>query len=136
MDYFHLNADPAQLAAISNLGLAYLGDGVYELAVRSYLCLRGKSTNKGLHKAAVGYVSAPAQAAAVKVILPCLTEAEEEVLRRGRNASPHSIPPHAKREDYAAATALETLFGWLWLRGETGRVNELFGKIMEETQWP
>ncbi len=136
MDYFHLNADPAQLAAISNLGLAYLGDGVYELAVRSYLCLSGKSTNKGLHKAAVGYVSAPAQAAAVKTILPCLTQAEEEVLRRGRNASPHSIPPHAKREDYAAATALETLFGWLWLRGETGRVNELFGKIMEETQWP
>ncbi len=136
MDYFHLNADPAQLAAISNLGLAYLGDGVYELAVRSYLCLSGKSTNKGLHKAAVGYVSAPAQAAAVKTILPCLTEAEQEVFRRGRNASPHSIPPHAKREDYAAATALETLFGWLWLRGETGRVNELFGKIMEETQWP
>lgn len=136
MDYFHLNADAAQLSAISNLGLAYLGDGVYELAVRSYLCLSGKSTNKGLHKAAVGYVSAPAQAAAVKVILPCLTEAEQEVFRRGRNASPHSIPPHAKREDYAAATALETLFGWLWLRGETGRVNELFGKIMEETQWP
>ncbi len=136
MDYFHLNADQAQLASISNLGLAYLGDGVYELAVRSYLCLSGKSTNKGLHKAAVGYVSAPAQAAAVKTILPCLTEAEQEIFRRGRNASPHSIPPHAKREDYAAATALETLFGWLWLRGEIGRVNELFGKIMEETQWP
>lgn len=136
MDYFHLSADANQLAAISNLGLAHLGDGVYELMVRSYLCLHGKSTNKGLHKAAVGYVSAPAQAAAVKVILPLLSEEEQEVFRRGRNASPHTIPAHAAREDYAAATALETLFGWLWLRGEQGRLNELFETIMEETQWP
>ena len=99
MDYFHIQADPGQLAAISNLGLAHMGDGVYELMVRSYLCLHGKSTNKGLHKAAVGYVSAAAQSAAVSVIEPVLTEAEQEVLRRGRNASPHTIPPHAKRED-------------------------------------
>lgn len=136
MDYFHLNASPDQLAALSNLGLAHLGDGVYELMVRSYLCLHGKSTNKGLHKAAVGYVSAPAQAAAVKVILPRLTEEEQEVFRRGRNASPHTIPAHAAREDYAAATALEALFGWLWLRGDQARLNELFETIMEETQWP
>ena len=136
MDYFHLSATPAQVAALSNLGLAHLGDGVYELMVRSYLCLSGRSTNKGLHKAAVGYVSAPAQAQAVKVIAPLLSQEEQEVFRRGRNASPHTIPAHAKREDYAAATALETLFGWLWLRGETGRLNELFEKIMEDTQWP
>ncbi len=136
MDYFHIQATPGQLAGLSNLGLAHMGDGVYELMVRSYLCLHGKSTNKGLHKAAVGYVSAAAQSAAVRVIEPMLTEAEQEVLRRGRNASPHTIPPHAKREDYARATALEALFGWLWLRGETGRLNELFEKIMEETLWP
>ena len=136
MDYFRMEATPAQVAALSNLGLAHLGDGVYELMVRSYLCLSGRSTNKGLHKAAVGYVSAPAQAQAVKVIAPLLSEEEQEVFRRGRNASPHTIPAHAKREDYAAATALETLFGWLWLRGETGRLNELFEKIMEDTQWP
>lgn len=136
MDYFHLRADPGQIGAISNLGMAHLGDGVYELMVRSYLCLHGKSTNKGLHKAAVGYVSAPAQAAAVKVLLPALTETEAQVFRRGRNAAPHTIPPHATRGDYAAATALETLFGWLWLRGETDRLNALFEKIMEETQWP
>lgn len=136
MDYFHLSAAPGQLAAISTLGLAHMGDGVYELMVRSYLCLHGKCTNKGLHKAAVGYVSATAQSAAVKTILPLLTEEEEDVLRRGRNASPHTIPTHADREDYARATALEALFGWLWLRGETGRLNELFTKIMEDTQWP
>ncbi len=136
MDYFHIEATPGQLSGLSNLGLAHMGDGVYELMVRSYLCLHGKSTNKGLHKAAVGYVSAAAQSSAVRVIEPVLTEAEQEVFRRGRNASPHTIPPHAKREDYARATALEALFGWLWLRGETGRLNELFEKIMEETLWP
>ena len=65
-----------------------------------------------------------------------LTEEEQEVFRRGRNTSPHTVPAHAKREDYAAATALETLFGWLWLKGETGRLNQLFETIMEETQWP
>ena len=136
MDYFHIQAEPGLLAGLSSLALAHMGDGVYELMVRSYLCLHGKSTNKGLHKAAVGYVSAPAQSAAVEVILPLLSREEEEVFRRGRNASPHTIPAHAKREDYARATALEALFGWLWLRGETGRLNELFGRIMEDTLWP
>ncbi len=136
MDYFHLSATPDQLAGLSNLGMAHLGDGVYELMVRSHLCLSGRSTNKGLHKAAVGYVSAPAQAAAVKVVLPLLTPEEAEVFRRGRNASPHTVPAHASREDYAAATALETLFGWLWLQGETDRLNGLFAAIMEGTQWP
>lgn len=136
MDYFHVEAEPGLLAGLSSLALAHMGDGVYELMVRSYLCLHGKSTNKGLHKATVGYVSAPAQSAAVEVILPLLTPEEEEVFRRGRNASPHTIPAHAKREDYARATALEALFGWLWLRGETGRLNALFEKIMEDTQWP
>lgn len=136
MDYFHLELTPAQLGPISNLGLAYIGDGVYELMVRSYLCLQGKATNKGLHKAAVRYVAAPAQAAAVKVILPLLSEEEGDVFRRGRNASPHTVPAHASREEYAAATALEALFGWLYLNGKTARLNELFGVIMEETQWP
>lgn len=136
MDYFHLELTPAQLGPISNLGLAYVGDGVYELMVRSYLCLQGKATNKGLHKAAVKYVAAPAQAAAVKVIAPRLSEEERDVFRRGRNASPHTIPQHASREEYAAATALEALFGWLYLNGRVERLNELFGAIMEETQWP
>ncbi len=136
MDYFHIQAQPGQLAALSSLGLAHMGDGVYELMVRSYLCLHGKCTNKGLHQATVGYVSAPAQAAATQVVEPLLTPEEAEVFRRGRNASPHTIPPHASREDYARATALEALFGWLWLRGETERLNQLFAAIMEDTQWP
>jgi len=131
IDYFQLNAAPETLNTISSLGLAHLGDAVFELMVRSWLCLHGKATAKGLHKAAVRYVAAPAQARAVERIKPLLTEAEQDVFRRGRNASPHSIPQNASREEYAAATALEALFGWLWLRGEKDRLNELFARMME-----
>lgn len=130
-DYFHLNATRETVNAISNLGLAHLGDAVYELMVRSWLCLHGKATAKGLHRAAVHYVAAPAQAQRVKNILPMLTEEEQDVFRRGRNASPHSIPQNASREEYATATALEALFGWLYLNGENDRLNELFARMME-----
>ena len=132
MDYFHLNAAPDDIRAISTLGLAHLGDGVFELMVRSWLCLRGKATNKGLHKATVKYVAAPAQAAAAEKIIPLLTEEEGDVFRRGRNTSPHSVPKAASWADYQTATALEALFGWLYLQGRTERINQLFELMMEE----
>ena len=132
MDYFHLNAAPDDIRAISTLGLAHLGDGVFELMVRSWLCLHGKATNKGLHKATVQYVAAPAQAAAAEKIIPLLTEEEGDVFRRGRNTSPHSVPKAASRADYQTATALEALFGWLYLQGRTERINQLFELMMEE----
>lgn len=131
IDYFHLSAEPDAVRAISNLGLAHLGDGVFELMVRSWLCLHGKASAKGLHRATVRFVSAPAQAAATEKILPLLTEEEGDVFRRGRNTSPHSVPRAASREEYQTATALECLFGWLYLQGATGRLNELFSHMME-----
>ena len=133
-NYFQLDVSPDQLRAISTLGLAHLGDGVFELMVRSWLCLHGKATSKGLHKATVRYVAAPAQAKAVEKILPLLTEEEGDVFRRGRNTSPHSVPQNASRADYQAATGLEALFGWLWLQGRTDRLNELFAVMMEEEE--
>lgn len=132
MDYFHLQLDRDKLGQISSLGLAHVGDGVFELMVRSWLVLRGKATNRGLHRATVRYVAAPAQAERAERILPALTQEEQDVYRRGRNTSPHTVPRAASREQYQAATALEALFGWLYLRGETGRLNELFEKMMEE----
>ena len=131
-NYFQLDVSPDQLRAISTLGLAHLGDGVFELMVRSWLCLHGKATSKGLHRATVRYVAAPAQAKAVEKILPLLTEEEGDVFRRGRNTSPHSVPQNASRADYQAATGLEALFGWLYLQGRTERLNELFEVIMAE----
>ena len=130
-NYFQLDVSPDQIRAISTLGLAHLGDGVFELMVRSWLCLHGKATSKGLHRATVRYVAAPAQAKAVEKILPLLTEEEGDVFRRGRNTSPHSVPQNASRADYQTATGLEALFGWLWLQGRTERLNELFAVMME-----
>lgn len=131
-DYFHLNAAPDQIQAISNLGLAHLGDGVFELMVRSWLCLHGKATNKGLHRATVYYVAAPAQARAAENIIPILTEEERDVFRRGRNTNPHTVPKAASREEYQTATAVEALFGYLYLSGRTERLNELFDRMMGE----
>ena len=92
MDYFHLSVGQDILHPMSSLALAHLGDGVYELMVRTWLCLKGKATNKGLHRAAVTYVSAPAQAKRVKLILPILTEEEQDVYRRARNSHTAAIP--------------------------------------------
>lgn len=127
-----MEQSPDEIRAVSSLGLAHVGDCVYELMVRSWLCVHGKATNRRLHKATVKFVSATAQAAAARKILPMLSEEESDVFRRGRNSSPHTIPKSASREDYQTATAVEALFGYLWLRGETKRLNELFENMMEE----
>ena len=131
-DYFGFAAEDSTILGISSLGLAHLGDAVFELMVRSKLCLEGKATAKGLHSATVRYVAAPAQARMAQRILPMLSEEETDVFRRGRNASPHSVPQNASREEYQTATALEALFGWLYLKGRRDRLNTLFGVMMEE----
>lgn len=132
MDYFHIEQDREDLLKMSNLGLAYLGDAVYEVMVRSWLCLHGKLTPGSLHRAALDYVAAPRQAAFMDKLLPLLTEEETRIFKRGRNATPHSVPQKATRREYQTATGLEALFGWLYLQGRTQRLNELFAIIMEE----
>ena len=132
MDYFHLNASREELLNMSSLGLAHLGDGVFELMVRAWLCLHGKVKVKDRHRAIVRHVAAPAQAAAMERLLPLLTDEEADVYRRGRNTAPHSVPRAATRAQYQSATGLEALFGWLYLQGRTDRLNELFDHIMHE----
>lgn len=131
IDYFHLDMERDRLLNMSSLGLAHLGDSVYEVMVRSWLCLHGKAKAKDLHRATIKYVAAPAQAARLERILPLLTEEEADVFRRGRNTAPHSVPKAASRGEYQAATGLEALFGWLYLQGRTQRLNELFSILME-----
>ena len=131
-NYLSLNFTPARVNEISNLGLAHIGDGVYELMVRSYLCLRGDKTVKNLHKDSVALVKAPTQAGFADKIKPCLTEEELAYFRRGKNAHSHAAPKSATPQEYAKATGLETLFGALYLLGRTDRLNELFEIMMEE----
>ena len=136
MDYFKGDMPRDELLSMSSLGLAHLGDGVFEVMVRSWLCLRGKARPRDLHRATVKYVSAPAQAAAIERLLPILTEQEADVYRRGRNTAPHSVPKAASRAQYQSATGLEALFGWLYLQGRTDRLNELFQCVMEPAESP
>ena len=130
-NYFSPIVHPDELRAMSSLALAHMGDAVYEILVRGWLCSRGRGTCGNLHRETVAMVRAEAQAEAVQRILPVLTEEEEAVYRRGRNAQVHSIPKNASRSQYAKATALEALLGWLYLQGRTDRLNELFSVMME-----
>ena len=131
-DYLHIQLPPDQIRGISSIGLAHMGDAVYELLVRTWLCAHGKATGKGLHRATVALVCAPKQAELAQRILPLLTEEEQAVFRRGRNANVHSIPAHASRAQYQQATALEALLGWLHPSGRHDRVEQLFAVMMEE----
>lgn len=132
-DYLSVTMSHRQVDAISNLGLAHIGDGVYELMCRSYLALSGDHTLKGLHLHSIALVKAPAQAAFAEKLLPMLNQEEMAFFRRGKNAHTHAAPKSATREEYAKATGLETLFGALYLLGRRERLNELFAYMMEES---
>lgn len=121
----------AEVGALSTLALAHIGDGVYELMMRSALALSGVTAAHELHRETVYRVNAPAQARAMEHILPALTPDELAVYKRGRNAKVNSVPQHANVSEYHAATGLEALFGWLWLQGMTDRLEALFRLITE-----
>ncbi|MDY3619232.1 Mini-ribonuclease 3 [Agathobaculum sp.] len=129
MDYLRPGLDDAALSQMSSLALAHVGDAVYELMVRAHLACGGTQTAKNLHARTTRLVCAGAQAKAVERILPLLSEEEQTVFRHGRNAKPKTVPKSASVAEYAYATALETLFGWLYLRQEYDRVNALFAEI-------
>ena len=116
---------------MSNLGLAHIGDGVFELLCRSYLCVQGDKTVLRLHKDTVQMVCAPAQAKFAEAIKPFLTQEEQDYFRRGKNTPTHSHPKGATAKEYALATGLEALFGALYLMGKQQRLNELFHAGME-----
>ena len=132
MDYFKPDMTQAQINQISMLGLAHIGDGVYELMTRAALCEEGHTAVAELHQLATRRVNAPAQAAAVEKLLPALTEEEAAIYCRGRNAHVNSVPRAANIGQYHAATGLEALFGWLYLQGKCERLNELFRLIQSQ----
>ena len=130
MSGVHASLDAERLNALGVLNLAHVGDAVYELLVRDRLTRESALSVKDQHRRTIEYVAAPAQAAALERIVPALTEEERRIVRRGRNVRVHGVPSGCTIAEYHAATALEALFGWLWLRGETSRIAELFGTIM------
>ena len=130
-NYFQMNFTPAQVNGISNLGLAHMGDCVFEILCRGYLCAKGGKTVGNLHKDTINMVKATSQAKFVDKLLPLLTEEELSYYRRGKNSHVHAVPKSATPAEYAKATGLEALFGALYLLGRTERINELFKTVME-----
>ena len=131
-NYFQMHMDTKQVGAISNLGLAHIGDGVFELLTRSWLCGHDRLTVGRMHKDTVSMVKATSQAKFADKLLPRLTEEEKAFYRRGKNSHVHAVPKSCTPAEYAKATGLEALFGALYLLGETDRINELFVTVMEE----
>lgn len=122
----------------SPLTLAFLGDAVYSLLVRNMLTLSANKPTGKLHKESITYVNAAFQAQAVKELLPHLTENEEYIFKRGRNAHSAHSPKNQSDADYRYATGLEALYGYLYLCGETQRIKEIFNlstrKVYVENQ--
>ena len=128
---FTMEMSPEQVKGITNLGLAHIGDGVYELLCRSYLISRGGKTVLKLHNATVELVKAPTQARFAEKLKPHLTEEEMDYFRRGKNTHTRTAPKSSTPQEYAKATGFECLFGALYLLGQTHRLNELFAIILE-----
>ena len=114
------------------LALAYMGDCVYEIKVREFLMKQANMPVNMLHRKAKGYVSAAAQSAFVDKIQPLFTEEVENIFKRGRNAKPHTTPKNMTLADYKKATGLEALFGYLYLSGNSERINEFMEIILKE----
>ena len=121
-----------EIDAISNIGLAHMGDCVYEILVRAHLCAQGRKTVQQLHQQTIQMVKATFQAKFVDKMLPILTDEELAYYRRGKNAHVHAVPKSCTPAEYAKATGLEALFGYLFLSGQKERANEIFQIVMKE----
>lgn len=123
--------DDRTINSIPTLNLAFIGDGVYDLLVREYLVKNSSAHVGELNKLKVGMVNCKSQAEYVRLLADELTEEEADIYKRGRNTKVNSASKHSTLSDYHAATGLETLFGWLYLKGRTERINELFALIIK-----
>ncbi|WP_245926179.1 Mini-ribonuclease 3 [Sulfoacidibacillus thermotolerans] len=113
------------------LTLAYVGDAVWELAVRHYLVENGETQPRRLHRLAVERVRAKSQADRLRQIREELSDQEREVVRRGRNAKSNSIPRSASVADYRASTGIEALLGYLYLADQKERLNEILQLLLQ-----
>ena len=122
--------DREDIAMLSPLQLAYVGDAVYELLIRTYILDKNSNVNQ-LHKKATKYVKANAQSEVIHYIEKYLTDTEKSIVKRGRNTKTNTSPKNASLIDYKYATGFESLFGYLYLTAQDSRISELF-KIIKE----
>ena len=131
-NFFEMNMPKQEIDAISNLGLAHMGDCVFEILVRAYLCSKGEKTVDKLHRDTIRMVKATSQAEFADKMFPLLTEEELAYYRRGKNSHVHAVPKSATPAQYAKATGVEALFGFLFLSGQKERANEIFNLVMND----
>lgn len=122
-EQFHLQMPEA--LSYSGLALAFVGDGAYELAVRTLIAGKGNMQVQKMHRMCSELVKAPTQAAMVHAIFHQLTKEEQSVCKRGHNTKPHTKAKNATTEDYLWATGLEALCGWLYLTDQQQRLMEV-----------
>lgn len=131
LDFFDVEEHDYRM--YSPLTLAYIGDSIYDLVIRTIVVGRGNTAAHRLHEKTVTAVRAPAQSRMYGVLEPHLTEEEASVMRRGRNAKSPSAAKNASITEYRRATGFEALMGWLYLTGRTDRLLELVKIGLEET---
>lgn len=132
-DFFKsLNTDagisPGDLNSYSPLVLAYVGDAVYEVFIRTLLVSHGNAPVNKLHRQSIGFVKAKAQSDTIHMLMESLSEEEQDIVRRGRNAKSGTIPKNADITEYKYATGFESLLGYLYLKGDYSRLLELLKK--------
>lgn len=115
---------------LSPLALAFIGDGVFEILVRTHVLNKNLSANK-LHREAIKYVKAKNQRDLLEKVKDNLDEEERQIVKRGRNAKSHTVPKNAEISDYKMATGLEALFGYLYLLGRYERILEIFMEMIK-----
>ena len=129
---FDLNTiDDKQINEINPQSLAFVGDAVYTLFVRSYFCEHDKVKSRILHKKVIDFVKATAQSQALDIIMDTLTEYEKDIVRRARNTKVNSMAKHAKMIEYKKSTGFEALLGYLYLTGQNDRLNQILHQAVQ-----
>ncbi|HEX2945048.1 MAG TPA: Mini-ribonuclease 3 [Clostridia bacterium] len=130
----NLNVKQEDVKTYSPLVLAYAGDAVYELYIRTYLISKGNAPVHKLHKQSISFVKAKAQSDTIHSLMEVLTPEEQDVVRRGRNAKSGTIPKNADVTDYKYATGFESLLGYLYLKADYTRLQEVLRISLGQSQ--
>ena len=125
------NIEPKDIRTYSPLTLAYIGDSIYDVVIRSILVNKGNTPVNKLHQRASQIVKATTQAQMILALMDELTEEEADWYRRGRNSKPHTKAKNASTMDYLEATGFETVMGYLYLTGDMDRICELVTRGIE-----
>jgi len=128
----NIHVRPGDLNTYSPLVLAYIGDAVYELYIRTLLVSRGNAPVNKLHRQSIAYVKAKAQSDIIHKLMEHLNQEEQDVVKRGRNAKSGTIPKNADVTDYKYATGFETLLGYLYIKQDYERLLELMKISVEQ----